>query len=85
MTRPPERHVSELSDRERHVLDLSGDFWNAFLELRSEHPSDQTDVMFHLHAIQNIILARPAQRALRLEETLRRAAELNAEMEKQEP
>lgn len=49
-----------LSEKEKEVLRLSGELWNQFIELPTIHPDDNNDVRFHIHAIQNIVFARPA-------------------------
>jgi hypothetical protein len=54
-----------MDEAEKRVLDLSGDLWNRFLQLPVQHPDDQNEFRHHLHALQNIILARPAHRGLK--------------------
>lgn len=60
-----------LTEAEREVLGLMADFWNALCRLPEEHPDDLLEARVHFHAIQNIVLARPAERELRLEELKR--------------
>jgi hypothetical protein len=52
-----------LTDEELDVLARSGDLYRAFAALPQAHPSDHDDVVFHLHAIQRIVMARAAVRA----------------------
>lgn len=51
-----------MTPEEREILHDAGELWNKFILLPPEHPDDQNDVRFHVHAIQNIILARSAMR-----------------------
>lgn len=53
-----------LTGSEREVLDLSAALWNAYLELPVEHPCDRQEFCTALHALQNMILARPGRRQL---------------------
>jgi hypothetical protein len=52
-----------LTDAEIRVTALAAETATAFSLLPVTHPSDLNDVIFHIHAIQNIIMARSAQRA----------------------
>ena len=49
-------------DEEDLILKL-GDCAAAFWSLPSYHPSDRAEFTFHVHALQNIIMAREAVRA----------------------
>lgn len=49
-----------LTDDEVSLLDLTGNVAVRFTALAQVHPADCQDVTFHVHAIQNIILARAA-------------------------
>lgn len=51
-----------MNDEEKAALELTADLWNAFCSLSPEHPSDKGDIAFHIHAIQNILMARPTWR-----------------------
>lgn len=46
------------------VLDLTKETWNAFLQLPEQHEDDNDDFRFHIHALQNIILAREGVRKM---------------------
>jgi hypothetical protein len=48
-----------LNALEIEALEKSKDLWNALVLLEKKHPDDLNDLRFHIHAIQNIILARP--------------------------
>ncbi len=52
--------MRDLTDAEQHVLDLLAEAWQGALELPGGHPADSPEMVHHLHAAQNIILARPA-------------------------
>ncbi len=52
-----------LSTAEDAVLNTLADAWNQFCALEVLHPSDAGEFVLHLHALQNIILARPAYSA----------------------
>ena len=54
-----------LTPQERDLLDLSADLYNGFAALPEEHPSDAQEFVHHMHALQRIIMARPAHRELR--------------------
>jgi hypothetical protein len=49
-----------MTKEEKKVFFASGELYSSFTRLKKLHPSDQREVEFHIHAIQNIILARPA-------------------------
>ena len=55
--------VSGLTDEEIEVAKLAGRFYTAFKELPQAHPSDLDEVVFHVHALGRIVLARAAIRA----------------------
>jgi hypothetical protein len=40
------------------------DAWNAYCKLPHVHPNDNTEVMTFVHGWQNVIMARPAARAM---------------------
>lgn len=52
-----------LTDDEIEVAECAGDVATKFLALEVMHHSDAADVVFHLHAVQNIVMSRAAQRA----------------------
>lgn len=52
-----------LTADELGCCEMAGDLWNYFNRLKTMHPSDKADVTFHIHAIQNIVMARAAMRA----------------------
>jgi hypothetical protein len=49
---------------EIEILNATRDVWNKFIELPVLHPSDQGEFCQHIHALQNIILAREGVRKL---------------------
>lgn len=51
-----------LTPEERAVTSHLVAAWHAFLALPVVHPSDSTDVRFHLNALQSIIAFRVARR-----------------------
>lgn len=51
-----------LTAEEKAVLDILADAWNKFFYLPELHPTDKHEFMHGIHACQNIILARPAER-----------------------
>jgi hypothetical protein len=55
--------VRGLTDEEIAVAKLTGQFFFAFKELPQAHPSDLDEVVFHVHALSRIVLARAAIRA----------------------
>jgi hypothetical protein len=55
--------TSELTDDELDVLTRLGATYHAFAALPRAHPSDHDDVVFHVHAIGRIVMARAAVRA----------------------
>lgn len=54
---------TRLTDDEIALVEQFGQWWNAFCELPQMHSSDASDVLFHIHALQRIVMARIAQRA----------------------
>ncbi len=52
--------MRDLTDDEQHILDLLADAWAGQMALPGVHASDSPEMAHHLHAAQNIILARPA-------------------------
>ena len=52
-----------LTPQEIAVATLAGQVATDFAALPQLHPSDLPDVVFHVHAIQSIVMARSAQRA----------------------
>lgn len=53
-----------MTSQEIRVLNLTRDVWNEFLKLPTVHPTDQVEFMHHMHALQNILLAREGMRKL---------------------
>jgi len=51
-----------MTKEEVEILDLIGNVTNKFLSLNEEHSADRQDFIFHIHAIQNIILSREGLR-----------------------
>ncbi len=52
-----------LTSAEIGVVQGCGVIFTAFTALPQTHPSDAREVAMHIHAIQNIVMARAAQRA----------------------
>jgi hypothetical protein len=52
-----------LTEDELGVLTCLGETYRAFAALRRAHPSDHDEVVFHVHAIGRIVMARAAVRA----------------------
>lgn len=51
-----------MTEQEQKVLDLSASLWNSFIKLNEQdfvHPDEVNEFRFHIHALQNMILARP--------------------------
>jgi hypothetical protein len=55
--------VVGLTDEELDVAKLIGDVFRAFSALPQAHPSDLDEVIFHVHALDRIVLSRAAIRA----------------------
>lgn len=53
-----------MTSLEVKAIDATKELWNAFLQLPEMHPDDQNDFRYHIHALQNIILAREGQRVI---------------------
>lgn len=49
---------------ELQAIEAIKEAWSTYLQLQEMHPDDQNDFRFHIHALQNIILAREGQRVL---------------------
>lgn len=55
-----------MTEAELKALEATKDAWNAFLQLPVNiNEDDVRDFRFHIHALQNIILAREGSRALK--------------------
>jgi hypothetical protein len=52
-----------LTDGEEKVVNLLAAAWQEFENLPPQHPCDRSDFIHAIHAAQNIVLARPTQRA----------------------
>ena len=53
-----------LTSGERATLERLTEAWNAFLALPSEHADDRAEFRHGLHRLQDLVLSRPARRAL---------------------
>lgn len=53
-----------MHDREKNLYNLLGVVANKFSELDVLHEADVSEAVFHIHALQNIVLARTAMREL---------------------
>jgi hypothetical protein len=53
-----------MTEKELIALHLTKDLWKAFVVLPVQHPDDLTEFRIHIHAIQNMILAREGSRVL---------------------
>lgn len=49
-----------LTDQEKEALNALGAAATLFFKLPAVHPSDRVEFVHHMHACQNIVLARPA-------------------------
>lgn len=56
--------VCVLTAEEQKVAQLLGDAWNLYLTLPVEHPSGREEFCRAIHHCQNMVLSRPAIRAL---------------------
>lgn len=52
-----------LTDLEKEVIDASCKLHNLFCKLPVFHPSDIRDECYHIHAIQNLVMAREVYRS----------------------
>lgn len=60
-----------MTSLEVKAIEATKEAWNAFMDLPIMHPDDQNEFRYHIHAIQNIILAREGQRVLKGIEDMR--------------
>ncbi|WP_299087775.1 hypothetical protein [uncultured Bacteroides sp.] len=51
-----------MNEEEKNAISASAELWNAFMKLEQYHPDDIKNVLFHIHAIQSIIMSREAVR-----------------------
>ena len=51
-----------LTDEEKEILDITAELYNKMCRLPKLHSADNTEAAVHIHAIQNIVLARPTER-----------------------
>lgn len=54
-----------MTDQEIKVIDLTKEVWNEFIKLPKQHQADEQEFCYHIHALQNMILAREGLRKLR--------------------
>jgi hypothetical protein len=52
-----------LAPEELDALAMPGQFYRAFKALPQVHPADLEEVVFHVHALQRIVMQRAAMRA----------------------
>lgn len=55
--------MSGLNQTELAALDKLVDCFNILNSIPSQHENDMPDIVFHIHAIQNIVMSRAAVRA----------------------
>lgn len=48
-----------MTPEEQEIVEALGDIFNKIVALPEVHPSDVPEAQMHIHALQNIILARP--------------------------
>jgi hypothetical protein len=53
-----------MTENELKVLGLTKDAWSVFNQLPIQHPDDQNEFRFHIHALQNMIFAREGIRKM---------------------
>ncbi|EMV2344426.1 hypothetical protein AAB125_002078 [Escherichia coli] len=53
-----------LTSEEQKIAQLLGDAWNLYFTLSVEHPMGRDEFCRAIHHCQNMVLARPAIRAL---------------------
>lgn len=53
-----------LTQDEAEALAASGDLWMKIITLPGQHPSDKTEASAHIHALQNMIMARLTARRI---------------------
>ncbi len=51
-----------MTEKEKELLTKLGECWNDFSALSKGHPSDSEDFVFHIHALQNIVMSRSVMR-----------------------
>lgn len=56
-----------MTQEEIKVIELTKEAWNAFVKLPKLHQADEQEFCYHIHALQNMILAREGLRKLREE------------------
>lgn len=56
--------TTELTEKESAALLKTVQLWEAILQLKNEHPDFIQEARFHIHALQNMIAARPILRKL---------------------
>lgn len=58
------KNNSELTPEENLALDHTAALWNRLVLLTPQHPDDLNEARFHIHALQNLIAARPTFRTM---------------------
>lgn len=54
-----------MTKEEIQIIELLGKVWNLFLELPSEHDSDNREFEYGIHILQRQIMARPTRRNMK--------------------
>ncbi len=62
-----------LTCAESHALALSGDLWNAYLNLPVLHADETSEFRHKLHELQRIIMARPTLEAMTLDRATKKS------------
>lgn len=57
--------MSDLTSKEKAVLDKTVELWNMLVSLPGEHADDPHEFRLYIHQIQEKILSRPARRTLK--------------------
>lgn len=58
-----------MTEAERATVTALGLVWDMFLSLPNEHADDTTEFRHGIHALQRMVLARPARREMNGKET----------------
>lgn len=53
-----------MTEAEKKVVMMLGEVWSKYLELPSEHMSDNPEFLAGIHRLQEKVLSRPARREL---------------------
>ena len=57
---------NELTPKEKAILEKTSELWNMLVSLPGDHPDDISEFRLYIHRVQDMIMARPTRRQMRI-------------------